>query len=412
MPTLPAIQFPLIGNSLVVGLFSLLHIALAGLSVGFMVLAPIFEWQGKTNPASTTLAHTMTRFTVIVFSVSTVLAVIMVELMIGLFPVTTMWMWNQFRGPIAVGIAAFILQLLALYPYYHYWDKMMERRPSLHLALGVAAALFMLIWVLVLDGMGSYMLTPVEQAGSWMNLINPTWLPLAVHRLIGDILIAGYVIAAYGAWRTGRPADHPHRAYYRYVSQIGWTIGLAALLLQPFSGWLYAWAIRSSVPDAYEQLIRGPYQPLVYVQFFLIGLLFIGNHLVIRAASSANPRWIDLLVVTSAIGLLASVGQTTFRRTVLFLLVALILWGLARLRSKGRMADIGGGIGIRPIMAGLGAIAVLTYLTMGTIRETARRPDTVRNMISLQDEAKHPAAFREGQGPGPGNLDLRTEQRK
>jgi hypothetical protein len=410
MPTIPAIQFPLIGNSLIVGLFSLLHIALAGLSVGFMVLAPIFEWRGITNPAATALAHTMTRFTVVVFSVSTVLAVIMVELMIGLFPVTTMWMWNQFRGPIAVGIAAFLLQLLTLYPYYHYWDRIMERRPSLHLALGAAAALFMLVWVLVLDGMGSYMLTPVEPAGSWANLINPTWLPLAFHRLIGDVLIAGYVIAAYGAWRTGRPSDQPQRAYYMYLSQIGWTIGLAALLLQPFSGWLYAWAIRSSVPDAYEQLVRGPYQLLVYVQFVLIGLLFMGNHLVLRAASSTRPRWIDALVVTSAIALVASVGQTTVRRTVLFLLIGLMLWGLARLWSTGRMADIGG-IRIRPVMAGLGVIAVLTYLTMGTIRETARRPDTVRNTISLQDEAKHPAAFREGQEPS-GNLDLRTEQRK
>ena len=412
MPTLPAIQFPLIGNSLVVGLFSLLHIALAGLSVGFMVLAPIFEWQGNTNPAATILARTMTRFTVIVFSVSTVLAVIMVELMIGLFPVTTMWMWNQFRVPITVGIAAFVLQLLVLYPYYHYWDWFMERRPSLHLVLGAAAALFMLVWVLVLDGMGSYMLTPIERAGSWSNLLNPTWLPLAFHRLIGDILIAGYVIAAYGAWRTGRPSDQSQRAYYMYLSRIGWTIGLATLLLQPISGWLYAWAIRSSVPDSYEQLVRGQYQVLVYVQFILIGLLFIFNHLVLRAASSANPRWIDALVVISAIALVASVGHTTFRRTALFLLVALMLGGLTRLWARGRVADIGSGIGIRPIMAGLGVIAVLTYLTMGTIRETARRPDTVRNMISLQDKAKHPAAFREGQGPEPGNLDLTTELRK
>lgn len=412
MPTLPAIQFPLIGNSLVVGLFSLLHIALAGLSVGFMVLAPIFEWRGTTNAAATALAHTMTRFTVVVFSVSTVLAVIMVELMIGLFPVTTMWMWNQFRGPIVVGIVAFVLQLLTLYPYYHYWDSFILRRPSLHLALGATAALFMLVWVLVLDGMGSYMLTPVERAGSWANLVNPTWLPLAFHRLIGDVLIAGYVIAAYGAWRTGRPADQPQRAYYVYVSQMGWTIGLVTLLLQPFSGLFYAWAIRSSVPDAYEQLILGPYQLLVYVQFLLIGLLFIGNHLVLRAASPTRPRWIDALVVTSAIALVASVSQTTFRRTVLFLLVALMLWGLARLWSKGRMVNIGGGMGIRPVMAGLGVIAVLTYLTMGIIRETARRPDTVRNMISLQDEAKHPAAFRKGQGPNPEDADLRTEQRK
>lgn len=32
---LPPVQFPLLGNSAVIGLFSLLHLFLAGLSVGF-----------------------------------------------------------------------------------------------------------------------------------------------------------------------------------------------------------------------------------------------------------------------------------------------------------------------------------------------------------------------------------------
>src|SRR5688500_12740570 len=90
------IHFPLVGDSIVVGFFSLLHIALAGLSVGFMLLAPLFQLTGRSIPFNRDLAHSITRFTVVVFSVSTVLAVIMVELLIGLFPVTTMWMWNRF----------------------------------------------------------------------------------------------------------------------------------------------------------------------------------------------------------------------------------------------------------------------------------------------------------------------------
>ena len=110
----PTLQFPLIGNSIAVGIPSLLHIVVAGLSVGFLVLSPIFEWWGRRSVHFTDLAHAITKFTVLFFSVSTVLAVIMVELLIGLFPVTTMWMWNQFRGPIALAIAAFLLQFAFL----------------------------------------------------------------------------------------------------------------------------------------------------------------------------------------------------------------------------------------------------------------------------------------------------------
>jgi hypothetical protein len=53
----------------------------------------------------------------------------------------------------------------------------------------------------------------------------------------------------------------------------------------------------------------------------------------------------------------------------------------------------------RPLAVGLGAVSILIYLTMGTIRETVRRPDTVRGVISLEDEVKHPAADRAQQGP-------------
>jgi hypothetical protein len=58
----------------------------------------------------------------------------------------------------------------------------------------------------------------------------------------------------------------------------------------------------------------------------------------------------------------------------------------------------------------LGMLAVLIYVTMGTIRETARRPDTVRNMISLHDEAEQPAAFREGAATGKHSVYVRTKE--
>ncbi|GKS57977.1 hypothetical protein YTPLAS18_15040 [Nitrospira sp.] len=398
-PTLPPIQFPLFGNSLVVAVPSLLHILLAGLSVGFMILAPILEWQGRSNSFYTELAHSITRFTVVVFSASTVLAVIMVELLIGLFPVTTMWMWNQFRGPLALGIAAFLLQFGALYPYYHYWEPIRRRRPSLHLAMGIVAALLMLIWVLVLDGMGSYMLTPVRGTATWSNLVNPTWLPLALHRFVGNLVMAGYVIAAYGAWRAGRPQDRAHEGYYLSLVNVGWLIGLSSLLLQPFTGLLYAWSLEQVVPSAYEQVVRGPYQYLAYLQFSLIGLLLIGNHLMLYAAGrmGARLRWLDVAMAVAVLMMIASIGHPVVRRACLYVLVGLSVWSVWNASPRFRFPfDHGFGAWGRSLTVSLGILSVLIYLTMGTIRETARRPDTVRSLISLQDEAEHPAAFRAG----------------
>ena len=232
---LAPIHFPVVGNSVIVGIVSLLHIALASLSVGFMLLAPIFEAMGRTNPLYTALARGITRFTLIVFSASAVLAVIMVELFIGLFPVTTMWIWNQFRHLLYLGVAAFFLQLFALYPYYHYWEAIRRHSVRLHLLMGIMAAALILIWVIVLDGMGSYMLTPTDRPGRWPDPLNPTWLPLALHRLIGDFVIAGYGLAGYAAWRLGRwerrspetpNGTDPSAAYFGHVLKTGFAVGL------------------------------------------------------------------------------------------------------------------------------------------------------------------------------------------
>ncbi|MEP6888708.1 MAG: cytochrome ubiquinol oxidase subunit I, partial [Nitrospirales bacterium] len=378
---LEPIHFPLVGNSLVVGVFSLLHIALAGLSVGFMLLAPVFELRGLNRPFETDLAHAMTRFTVVVFSASSVLAVIMVELLIGLFPVTTMWVWNQFRGPLAIGMTAFVVQLLTLYPYYHYWDAIRRCHARLHIALGAVAAFGMLVWVIVLDGMGSYMLTSAEGASTWANVLNPTWLPLVVHRLIGDFVMAGYATAAYAGWRLGRRQDQPEHGYYRYLLKAGWTIGLVSLVLQPFSGLLYAEFIQQSAPAAYEQLVRGPYKGLIYVQFTLIGLLFLGNYGLAKHLQSASTswHWMDGAMVAGVLLMVGSVGHTGLRRTFLYLLVALTIGALISLRCFGQ-SQFTGVVrpSVRHLSIGLGVLSVLIYLTMGTIRETARRPDTVR----------------------------------
>jgi len=402
--SLPALQFPLIGNSLVVAIPSLLHIALAGLSVGFMVLAPIFEWRGRHTSHFTDLAYGVTKFTVLVFSVSTVLAVIMVELLIGLFPVTTMWIWNQFRGPIAVAMAGFLLQFAFLYPYYHYWERIRRRSVTLHVALGSVAAALMLIWVAVLDGMGSYMLTPVSGETTWDNLWNPTWLSLGLHRLIGELVMAGYVIAAYGAWWFGRKDAQDTGEYYRFAIATGWLVGFAALLLQPFTGLIYALRIRQAAPEAYEHIVRGDFQFLAYAQFTLVGLLMVGSHLLRNSAVSLErrSRWLDIGVSVTALLMVASVGHTTLRRTFLYLLVLLLLWSVRSLflRDGGRQVFAASfGPSMRPIALTLGVLSLLIYLTMGTIRETARRPYTVRHVISLQDKVEQPGADRRGSKP-------------
>ncbi|WP_447980079.1 hypothetical protein [Candidatus Nitrospira bockiana] len=388
------IRFPLLGNSLAVGLASLLHIAIASPAVAFMVLAPVAEMLGRRRAHYTELAHTMTRFTLVTYTASLVLAVIMIELFIGLFPLTNSWIFNRFRLAIGVAVAAFLVQLFALYPYYHYWEAIRASHLRLHVALGIVAAAGILIWVAILDGIGSYMLTPGEEAWS---LMNPTFLPLVAHRFFGDVVVAGYLMAAYGAWRLARaaPAD---RDYYTHMADVGIRIGAIGLLLQPVTGFVYAQSIEGAAPSAYEQVVRGPFQPLVYVQFTLIAVLFLGTVAWLTFSRGQAFGRVHAALVPVALLMVASVGHPWLRRAWTVALLVVTGWVLWKQATSGASECRVRRASSRWLAVGLSLCALLTYLTMGTIRETARHPDTIRGVISLQDEAETPAAFRQGKG--------------
>lgn len=397
------VHFPLIGNSVAVGIFSLLHIALASLAVSFVIIAPVFESMERSSRLHMQAAYGLTRFTLITFTASTVLAVIMVELFVGLFPLTNTWIFNRFRYPVYLGIAAFFLLLFTLYPYYHYWEPIRRRNRRLHLVLGFSAALFALVWVTILDGIGSYMLTPTAGQGSGWSLFNPTWIPLVIHRFFGNFVFGGFAIAAYAGWRLGRKRGHPDELYYLHLFKVGFLVGLGALLIQPFTGLLYATQIRHAAPEAYRQTIQGRYQGWVYLQFILIALLFVGSHFLLRKTRSERKGSLlgEGALILSAALMVVFVEVPTARRLFTFALVALSLFYLY---TGWREWNAAGGerlnrTGARRLAMMLGAIALFTYWTMGTIRETARRPDTVRGMISLQDEARAPKFLTRGETP-------------
>jgi hypothetical protein len=323
-----------------------------------------------------------------------------VNLFIGLFPLTNAHLFNRFRYPIFVAMIAFLLQLFALYSYYHYWEALRARSPGIHRTLGFLAASLMFIWVAVLDGIGSYMLTPATADDAWSRLANPTWAPLVVHRFLGNLVMAGYVVTGYAAWRLsaarGEDVD-----YYARLLKAGLLVGFMMLMIQPLSGLFYAMAISASAPEAYRQLTQGAYQPWVYAQFLLIGSLFLGSHLWLQNASATGKpeRWSAVAASLFVLAMVLSVGHPDLRRTWTFALVALSAVALYRARSlftNVSPAEWYRRPVIRHLSTALAVVAVLTYLTMGIIRETARRPDTVRNVISLRDEARRPAMDRSG----------------
>lgn|GEM_PF-1463574 len=402
--------FPMLPSSTVIGLFSLLHITFASLAVAFIILAPIFEWRGQANRFYLEAARSLTRFAMVTFSTSLVLAVFVVELLIGLFPLTNSWIFNRFRYPIYFACSAFVLGLLLLQAYHHFWEPIRRRNPGLHLTLGFGGACLMLTWVAILDGMGSSMLTPVETSSPWENLLNPTWIALVIHRLFGDFVFAGFALTGYAGWMLGRREDPAETLYYGSLLKTGFYIGTAALFIQPATGLLYALRIQEAVPKAFHQAVQGRYQPLVYLQFTLVALLFVENHLLLNGART-NPSallsafekkrlgqrgslWGEGALLLSALLIVVFAAHPWPRRFFTLILLALSAYFLYLNRQN--LSTAGAKLNrptVRRSAVALGISGLLLYWTMGIIRETARRPDTVLGKISLKEEAGAPKYF-------------------
>jgi hypothetical protein len=376
-----------------VGFFSLAHIALAGLGVAYMILAPIAEGLGRTRPHFTDLAHLMSRFTLVTYTASIVLAVFMLELFVGLFPLTNSWLFNHFRAPLHLALAVFFVQLLCLYPYYHFWERLREKSVTGHIALGGTAAILILIWAGILDGIGSFMLTPVEGEDGWDRLWNPTWIPLMVHRFFGNLVIAGYVMAAYAGWRFWKLSPrHQDEDYYAMLIKTGMTIGILSLMIQPVAGFFYAYTIQQAHPDIQQALYADRNVILVIWQFSLLALLLLGSHAVFRSlhAERGFSRWGERWYILAILLMVVLAAYPVPRRLITLAVLLQTGWYLAQILPawKHRAGPLLNTPVIRTTAIILGLASVVLYLTMGTIREVARGPDTINGLIERQTEAE------------------------
>ncbi|TAK06317.1 MAG: hypothetical protein EPO39_09160 [Candidatus Manganitrophaceae bacterium] len=400
---LPPIQFPVLGNSGAVGLFSLLHISLAGLSVGFIVLAPLLEYWGIRDPFYTRLARSLVRFVAVTFSISAVFAVVMVELFIGLFPVSTVYIFQRVEFGAYVAIAVFFLHIWCFYTYWYRWEKMRAKSIPRHIALGAVAALLIFTWGALLDGIGSYMLTPPERELAGLArfdlarltfLFNPTWLPLVFHRFVGNMIISFYAIGLYGGLRLLRRSPDPEEeAYDTRVMQFGVMMGTGLLLIQPLAGILYSVQIRRANPQAFERILFGPMEWLVRIQFLLVGLLFFLSNWFFAQISS-NPRLsriLNGLILLAALFMILNVQQIWIRRALTLLLILTTLYHLSHVLLHGALSSLRRQGPWLAISVGFCAMAI--FLVMGVIREQARRPYTVYGQIHLQDEQQPVSEF-------------------
>ena len=254
------IQIPIIGKEVIIPMLVVPHTLIATFIVGITMIAPISEYIGLVTkqPRYDRFARNAAKFTILLFAGGSALAFTFFFSLMTLYPVFFSYLMNIFFWVFLAEAFMFIGEVLLVYAWYNAWDRMAYRK-RLHVIFGFMAGLFGLTQMTLINVVGSYMLSPSAASATnvaWTYL-NPTYMPLNMHRFVGNLSFVGFLIAGWAAWRYLRSLREDDREYYDWMGHWGMVWGFGFLILQPIIGYGYMKAIREHSPVTFDYLMKG-----------------------------------------------------------------------------------------------------------------------------------------------------------
>ncbi len=256
------LDVPVIGKNVVIAVLVQTHILFAAFIIGAVIIAATSEYLGMVTKQNNyeRFARNLARFVVLLFASGAALAITFVLALVTLFPVFFSILQNIFFWVFLVEAFMFLGQIIIVYAWYNVWDKLAYRK-TLHVVFGFVAGFFGLMAMTMIDAVASFMLTPAEVESQAdlvaRSFLNQTMVPLNMHRFVGNFSYAGFLIAGWGAWRYLRTTRESEREYYDWMGHFGLIWGFGFLIMQPVIGYGYLKGIRESAPEGFNVIMLG-----------------------------------------------------------------------------------------------------------------------------------------------------------
>ena len=383
------------------------HIPIATLITAFMLLAPLFEYLGvrRKEPKFERLSKGMIWFVMILFSPGAALGTGIPVFIIGTYPEFWSRWSNLFFWPLVVQFGFFLAEVgFLFFGYYLTWDRWQGRLKKLHIWMGVLAAVMGFLVQIVWDALGGYMLTPgkaafpaVTEPVGWSAaaFFNPSFPLLLAHRVFGNfsyvmLLVGGYYAIKYmrrmNAQEPDRIAD---RDYFKWSSNLMFTIGLFCFFAQPVIGWFYAQTIHTNAPPAFAAIMGG-HQGFLFtlkmtliLVFLIIGATYLSAHY--------KSKWVPILLSAGILGLLVIIAihpplHWLGSDTAWYVVSSAVLVGIVVLLWAVRGRFTGERKAWRWAMFIAGLAAFFVFCFGGFIREACKNPQTVYGYLDKPEK--------------------------
>jgi len=291
-PSAPPVEFPYTGNRTAVWIVAQLHILFAGFILGAPIFVVISEWLGyrKQDPRYDRLAKEVTKVTVILYSMTALTGGLFIFVLLATYPQFTTWLINHFFLIFAVVYPLlFIGETIILYMYFYTWDAWKGEKKARHIALGVLLNLIGSITLFVIDGPTSFMNTPVRAEGVspaeflataslWDKVFKYSWMPLNLHRLVGNVTFGGFIAGLIAAYMFMGSKKEEERAYYDWMGFVGNMIGVGALLFLPFMGYLLSYELCDYDASICPYMMADQLSMFFEMQGAMVGLIFLASN--------------------------------------------------------------------------------------------------------------------------------------
>ncbi len=279
--------FPGIGARNAVWIAAQVHLMFAAFVLGVPMFAVITELIGivSKDHKYDKMSKEFTRLLVFAYSATALWGGVLLFFLTTLYPKFWVYMARIFGPSMWLYVGLFFIESFTLYLYYYGWDRWNQGRAKWgHWVMGVLLNVWGTIVMFIANGWVTFMMSPPagvtaetlpEQVGLANALFNMTWMPINIHRLIGNAVFGGSVVAAYAGYRFLAAKTDEERAHYDWMGYVGNFIAISTFIVLPFAGYWLGREIYEYNQTMGITMMGGFMSWLWIVQAVLIGMLFL-----------------------------------------------------------------------------------------------------------------------------------------
>jgi cytochrome bd-type quinol oxidase subunit 1 len=284
-------EFPVIGSRAAIWIGAEVHLMFAAFVLGVPMFAVVAEAIGifSKDERYDRLSKEFTRLLLIAYSATAIWGAVLTFLLASLYPRFWAYLTAVFGPSMWVYACLFFVESFTLYLYYYGWDRWKKGGAKIwHWTLGILLNVWGTIVMFIADSWLTYMMSPPADVASdtspwtvdlWVAITNATWMPINIHRLIGNVVFGGAIVGAYASYRFLAARSDEERAHYDWMGYVGNFIAISALIVLPFAGYYLGREIYEYDQSMGITMMGGFMSWLWVIQAFLIAVLFLaGNY--------------------------------------------------------------------------------------------------------------------------------------